>query len=77
MHRLMSWMGLMNCWISFSNDWFNPVFNTSWEVASGPYLPYYRSADDSIEIYKLNPTWWGKGIIDTDLPNTGGMPQVE
>jgi hypothetical protein len=25
----------------------------------------------------LNPKWWGNGIIDTDLPNTHGIPQVE
>jgi len=58
------------------NDWFNSSMNASWEVCSGPYVPYYRSADQSQEVYKLRSDWWGSGKIYTDLPNTKGVPQV-
>jgi ABC-type transport system substrate-binding protein len=56
----------------FDNDWFNASFPAAWKVASGPYLPFYRSADFNQEIYQKQASWWGSGVIYGDLPNTAG-----
>lgn len=60
----------------FLNDWFNETFPEDWKVHSGPYEPYSRSATFDEELYVLRDDWWGKGKIHTDLPDTGGIPQV-
>ncbi len=60
----------------FTNDWFSPSFNSSWEVSSGSYFPFMRTDSGNTEIYKLRSDWWGAGIINLDLPQTQGTPQV-
>ena len=55
-------------------DWFDPAFNSSYKVCSGPYKPDYRSSTRYEERYVRRDDWWGKGIIHTDLPDSGGIP---
>jgi hypothetical protein len=44
----------------FANDWLSSGFTTSWEVASGMYLPYYESTAGSGETIAVrNANWWG------------------
>jgi len=62
---------------SFTNDWFNPAFDDDWKVCSGPYWPYYLSGTLDEEIYVRRDDWWGKGVIHTDLPDTGGEPKAK
>jgi len=58
-------------------DWFDPDFNSSYKVCSGPYEPYYRSSTRYEDVYKRRDDWWGKGIIHTDLPNSTGIPNAK
>lgn len=59
------------------NDWFDPAFNDSYRVCSGPYEPYYRSSTKYEDVYIRRDDWWGKGRIHTDLPNSTGIPNAK
>ncbi|MFX0136709.1 MAG: ABC transporter substrate-binding protein [Candidatus Hodarchaeota archaeon] len=56
------------------SNWFDPAFNESYRVCSGPYEPYYQTATKNEEVYIRRDDWWGKGILYTDLPDSEGIP---
>jgi hypothetical protein len=50
-------------YLAFNNDWLAPSFNPEWKVASGMYLPWYRSADLKQTIMMRNEKWWGINVF--------------
>jgi len=50
-------------YLTFTNDWLAADFNPDWRVASGMYLPWYRSADLTQTILKRNENWWGISVL--------------
>ena len=58
----------------------NPIFADDYEyevVTSGPYEPYSLTETLDEELYVRNKDWWGEGRIYTDLPQSGGHPEVD
>lgn len=50
-------------YLAFTNNWLDPNFNPKWKVASGMYLPWYRSVDLKQTILQRNEKWWGINVF--------------
>ncbi|MBY9005313.1 MAG: hypothetical protein KGD63_00985 [Candidatus Lokiarchaeota archaeon] len=57
---------------TFTNDWWDPSYNTTWKVCSGPYAPVYRDNSQTTSVYQRRDDWWGDSStfeLYPDLPN--------
>jgi len=57
---------------TFLNDWWDPNFNASWKICSGPYAPVYRDAAKTTAVYQRRTDWWGNSTtvqLYSDIPN--------
>lgn len=62
---------------NFSNFWFGSDVAENQKVLSGPYEPYYRDADGTVEIYQYREDWWGANKIHLDVPGYSGVPEAK
>ena len=59
----------------FENDWWDPSFNSSWKVISGPYCPVYKDNFGDIVAYEYREDWWGaEADIYSELENWNEDP---